>query len=296
MSKSGWWYETMVLVGLREPADDLANMQWSRWKQIAYQTRVAMGDKNLAMLAAGIAYYGTLAFFPLMVLIVSVSALFIQPGRFQETVQALNTYLPKDIASLVTTQLGNLLDKPAVSISAAVVALVIALWSVSGAADNLIRALNVAYGLRESRSIFKVKRLSLYLTFALVVVLAVAVPMMAVTEDWLVSVGLPGAIVMIVSVVRWIVLALAVMIGLDLVYKIVPAHARRFRWVSWGSLIATLMWIVVTALFFVYARYFAHFSDSYSLFAGIIVLMIWLNLSSLALLIGAAIDHAAEDK
>jgi membrane protein len=120
--------------------------------------------------------------------------------------------------------------------------------------------------------------------------------MMAVTEDWLVSVGLPGAIVMIVSVVRWIVLALAVMIGLDLVYKIVPAHARRFRWVSWGSLIATLMWIVVTALFFVYARYFAHFSDSYSLFAGIIVLMIWLNLSSLALLIGAAIDHAAEDK
>ena len=255
-----------------------------------------MSDKNLGMLAAAIAYYGTLAFFPLMVLLVSVSALFIQPEQFQQTVEAINRYLPHDIASLITSQLTTLIDKPVISISAAIIALVVALWSVSGAADNLVRSLNVAYGVHETRSIFRLKRLSIYMTFLLVLILALFVPVLAVTEGWLASAGLPWWMVTIATVVRWLLLAAAVMAGIDLLYKIAPSHARRFRWISWGSLVATILWISVTTLFFVYARYFAHFSESYSLFAGMIVMMIWLNLSSLSLLLGAEVDRVMDDR
>lgn len=63
-----------------------------------------------------------------------------------------------------------------------------------------------------------------------------------------------------------------------------------------GSLVATGLWMTVTTLFFVYVRYFANFSDSYSLFAGMIILMIWLNLSSLSLLIGAVVDRVAQKR
>ncbi|MBP7760383.1 YihY/virulence factor BrkB family protein [Candidatus Saccharibacteria bacterium] len=294
--RQSFWSDAAIVLGLRSLDRDLASMKWSRWKQIAYKTRVAMGDKNLGMLAAGIAYYGTLAFFPLMVLLVSVSSLFIQPDRFQETVQTLNTYLPKDIAGLVTAQLGNLLDKPVVSLSAAVIALLVALWSVSGAADNLVRALNVAYGLKESRSIFKLKRLSIYMTFLIVLILALFVPLMAVTEEWLAGIGLAPWVITLIAITRWLVLIGVVMAAIDVLYKIAPAHARRFRWVSWGSLVATGLWVAVTALFFVYVRYFANFSDSYSLFAGIIILMIWLNLSALSLLLGATVGHLSHEK
>lgn len=294
--RRGFWNDFAILIGLKSLDHDLADMKWRRWKQVAYETRVAMSDKNLGMLAAAIAYYGTLAFFPLMVLLVSVSALFIQPEQFQQTVEAINRYLPHDIASLITSQLTTLIDKPVISISAAIIALVVALWSVSGAADNLVRSLNVAYGVHETRSIFRLKRLSIYMTFLLVLILAFFVPVLAVTEGWLASAGLPWWMVTIATVVRWLLLAAAVMAGIDLLYKIAPSHARRFRWISWGSLVATILWISVTTLFFVYARYFAHFSESYSLFAGMIVMMIWLNLSSLSLLLGAEVDRVMDDR
>ena len=294
--RRGFWNDFAILIGLKSLDHDLADMKWRRWKQVAYETRVAMSDKNLGMLAAAIAYYGTLAFFPLMVLLVSVSALFIQPEQFQQTVEAINRYLPHDIASLITSQLTTLIDKPVISISAAIIALVVALWSVSGAADNLVRSLNVAYGVHETRSIFRLKRLSIYMTFLLVLILALFVPVLAVTEGWLASAGLPWWMVTIATVVRWLLLAAAVMAGLALLYKIAPSHARRFRWISWGSLVATILWISVTTLFFVYARYFAHFSESYSLFAGMIVMMIWLNLSSLSLLLGAEVDRVMDDR
>lgn len=222
-----------MVLGIKSLNRDIADMPWRPWKRVAYQTRVVMGDKNIGMLAAGIAYYGTLAFFPMMVLLVSMSALFVQPERFQDTVEVLNSYLPRDVASLITSQLGSLMNKPAVSISAAVIALIVALWSVSGAADAIVRALNVAYDVQESRSIFKLKRLSIYMTFLLVLIIAIMLPLVVLTESWLAGSGLPLGIIIFLATVRWLFLIVAVMVGINLVYKIAPAHARRWRWVSW---------------------------------------------------------------
>jgi len=86
-------------------------------------------------------------------------------------------------------------------------------------------------------------------------------------------------------------------VSLSVFYRYAPDRGNpHWQWVTWGSCIATAIWLVGTTLFFIYARYFAHFTDSYSIFAGIIVLMTWLNLTAFAILIGAEINFRLENQ
>ena len=84
------------------------------------------------------------------------------------------------------------------------------------------------------------------------------------------------------------------LVGLAVIYHFAPASKRKWKWLSWGSIIATIMWIAITAGFFIYLQYFANFSNSYSLFAGIIALMMWINFSALAVLVGAYVNKSFE--
>lgn len=282
-------------LGIKPPAEDPTQLRWKYWRQALLQTKKAIGDKNLGILAAGVAYFATLSFFPLMVALVSISAFFIKPDQFQDIVAAANIYLPKDIASLITTQLTNLIDKPSVSLVAGIIAILIALWGISGAVENLVKALNTAYGVRETRNFFTMKLTSLSLTAGTVVLLLIFIPMMGITEDWLAGLGVPGYLVMFLSIVRWLLLIGIIMLVLAVLYRYGPNRQNpKWQWVSWGAIAATVLWLLATIAFFVYARYFAHFSDSYSLFAGIIVMMTWFNLSALTFLIGAEVNHNLE--
>lgn len=272
-------------------------LRLSDWRKVGKETLKAMGDKNLSVLSAGVAFFGTLSFFPLMVAMVSLAALVIRPGEIETIVQSINTYLPGDIASLVSAQLQNLINNPRTTIVASVVALVIAFYGISGAIENLIRATNTAYDVVETRSFIKMKLMSLLFTIGTLLTLTVMVPLMIITGGMLKYWGLPVWATWPVLTLRWVLLIVIIMVAVSMLYKYGPNRPRvKWHWVSWGGAIATILWLVVTGLFFVYARYFANFSDSYSLFAGIIVLMLWLNLSAMTFLIGAEVNHRLEQR
>lgn len=291
------WDEWGDIIGLKPAAADPTELRLKDWKKAVKETRIAIGDKNLGILAAGVAYFATLSFFPLMVALVSISAFFITTTQLQDTVAAANTYLPKDIASLVTTQLTNLTDKPSLSLTAAIIAIAIALWGIAGSVENMMKALNTAYGVKETRSFVTMKLHSITLTAGVIVLMLLVVPMMGITEDWMLGLGVPGWLVPVMSLLRWVVLVVVVMVALAVLYRYGPnREAPKWQWVSWGAIAATTLWLLATVAFFVYARYFASFSDSYSLFAGIIVLMTWFNLSALTFIVGAEVNHNLETK
>ncbi len=278
-------------------ANDPTELRWKDWRKAFSETKNAFGNKNLSVLAAGVAYFATLSFFPMMVALVSIGSFFVKPEQVQEIVAAANTYMPKDIAGLITAQMTNLIDKPNVSLTAGAIAIVIALWGISGAVENLIKALNVNYGLEESRNFVQMRLISIALTAGVVLLLIVMIPLMGISESWLQDWGLPYWASITVGVMRWLLLVMLVMIALAVLYRYGPNHRNpKWQWVSWGAIAATLLWLLATAAFFIYARYFGNFSDSYSLFAGIIVLMIWFNLSAMTFLIGAEVNHNLETK
>ncbi len=283
-----------------ERSDKLAStptdFSWKSWRRALLETKNAFGNKNLSSYAAGVAYFGTLAFFPLVAAIVAIAGLTLKPQQLSDAFRSLSTYLPHDVAALFTQQLQTAVGHHASSLLVVIVGIVLSIWAVAGAMQNNMSALNVAYGVKETRGFIRLKLVSLALTAGMIVGGMLLAASFVSGSSMLKDAGLPSLFVDTFSWLRWLIMLLAAMIGLAIVYRYAPNRRplRRWQWVSWGAIIGTILWIGVSAVFFVYLQYFANFSKSYSTFAGIIGLMMWLNFSAQVMLLGAEVNHRLE--
>lgn len=262
------------------------------------EAKDAVNDKNIGMLSAGIAYFGVLAFFPLMAAVVAIASILVEPTKVQVIALELSQFLPADIYELVVTQLENAVGNAANNALVAVVGILLSILSVSGATGNTMRALDVMYEIKKPRPFVEQRTVSILLTIGFIVMMVVVVPLVFVGGDLLNLFGFHPIFAEIFASLRWLLLAALVMFAFAVLYHFGPSRPKssQWQWVSWGAIIATILWVIVSALFFWYIQNFANFSNSYSLFAGIIGLMIWLNLSSFVVLLGAEINHRLEKR
>lgn len=262
------------------------------WGRIAKEIFFALGDKNLGMLGASIAFYATLSFFPLIASLVAIGGIVLEPHQMSEVGSSIASYLPQDIASLITTQLSNATQHKEANPFIAIFALAIAIFGISSAVNTAMAATNTAYDIKETRHPVRLKIIGMMWALGLVISMAIILPVLFINESFLQDIGMNTMVITAYSVLRWVALFLLVIVGLAFFYHYGPNRARtKFQWLSFGAIVATLLWLLVTGLFFVYLQYFANFSDSYSLFAGIIAMMVWLNLTSFIILIGAEINY-----
>lgn len=268
---------------------------FAHFASVMSATKHALFNPTTPILAAGIAYFGTLAFFPLVATLVAVTGLVFSSEQVSDLVTGMAQYLPKDIAALVSTQLQNSTVHHQTNIIIAVLALGLAVFGVSSAVDGIIKAINTLRRLKDERSFVHQKSLSLLLTGMFIVGMAITLPLVFIGASFLRAVGLPDGLIAVFSIVRWVLLIAITFIGIGIVYHYAPAiRTRAWHWFSRGAVIATVLWMISTALFFTYLQYFANFSSAYSLFAGVIALMIWINLGAFSLLVGADVDEVLE--
>lgn len=255
-----------------------------------------LGHKQIGLLAAGIAFFAILAFFPLIVALVAIGSIFLQPDSIAQATTALTHVLPQDLTNLISTQLHNAEGHHADSITAAIIAIVVSLVSVTGATGSLMGALNVMYGYRETRSFAHQKAVSLVLTLGVVVTMLVIIALLFVSGDLLLHAGVRGPLLHIIDYGRWAMLVFIMMIGLGVLYHSAPNRPphEKWQWMSHGAVIATLIWVIVSMLFFWYLGSLANLTRAYSLFAGIIGMMLWLNLTAYIVLLGAEINVRRE--
>ena len=273
------------------------DFSFSNWKAALMETKTAMKNKKLGIMAAGVGFYATLAFFPFMVAAVAIATLLMSPEQVQNVSQSVSALLPKDMASLVSSQLESALNNRKGSIAAAIIAIGISLFSVSGAVQNLISATSTVFDTKETRGIIKLRLLSLLMTVGLIIFGFLVIATLLINGSALQAVNAPQFIINLMPYVRWPILILLMTVALAALYRYAPDRKNaRWQWVSWGALIATILWLILTVAFFIYSQNFANFSETYSLFAGIIVLMLWLNYSALTFLIGGEINHHLETK
>lgn len=264
----------------------------SDWKDALLATKDAISNKRIGILAAGIAYFMTLAFFPLIAASIAIASFVIEPSQIQDVAQSVQAFFPKDIADLINDQLTSALDNKSVNAIIAVFAILLALFSVSGAAQNAVNASNAAYDVEEDRGFVNLRIVSVAVMLIFMAVGAIIIILLLSNAPALVDIGLHPILAGAISIGRWILLPVVLSVALAFFYRYGPNHkSPQWQWVSWGSVIAATLWLLVTVAFFVYARYFAHFSESYGTFAGIIVLMTWLNLSAFVILLGAEINN-----
>jgi membrane protein len=267
------------------------------WKQIGSEIKHALGNKNLPIFAAGVAFFSTLSFFPLMAAAFAIAVLIVGPDQLHHVTGSLESYLPGDMAKLVVTVLQSFSSKNSGNIMVAVIAILFSLYGASGAVQNLIMATNNSYECVESRNFFKFHLISLFITFIGVFIGFVVIGLLLLTGHTLEAFGVPHMLTNILLFLRWILVGGIITLSLAAFYRYGPDRENpKWQWVSWGAGLATFVWLTATIVFFLYAQHFANFGNSYSFFAGIIVLMIWLNISAFVVLVGAEVNNGLEKK
>lgn len=264
------------------------------WWAVARRTAKELFDDELSDRAAALTYYSVLSLFPALLVMVSLLGVVGQRAtdHILDNIGELAPGPARDILRDAVVQLG---DSGGTGSVLAIVGLLAALWSASGYVAAFIRASNAVYDLPEGRPVWKLTPLRLVLTVTLMLMLAASALIVVFTGPLAERagrlVGLGDAAIAVWGVAKWPVLLLLVVLMIALLYWAAPnVRGRGFRWISPGSVVATLVWLVASAGFAVYAANFSVYNRTYGTLAGAIVFLVWLWLSNLAILLGLEFD------
>jgi len=267
------------------------------WRFVLLETRIALKDKKMPILAAGTAFYATVAFFTLLAATIAVVAYTSDVDELNMALSSIEIYFPIDIAALIGSQLETAFEYNLRNVIVAIIAGLIALFSASRAMATLISATNTAYEQPEKRKAGLLIGMSIIMAFAAIIITAISLGLVLVDQTALMHFGLPSFFAVTLPVVRWVLLAAIIAVSLTLFYRFAPSnHNPHLKWTSWGAAIASIIWLGGTTLFFLYAKYLSVYSNIYNVFGSVIVLMIWLNLSAFIILLGAEINHRLEQR
>lgn len=269
----------------------LPKHQW--WGALKRTFREFMDDKLLDW-AAALTYYSILSLFPAVVVLMSLVGL-IGESVTRPLIENVQQLAPGQARDVIIDVVRELEGSASIAGPVALLGLASAVWASSGYIGGFIRASNAIYEVEEGRPIWKTLPLRIALTLTMVILLAVTVLGVVLTgglADRIGSaLGLGSSVVTVWDLAKWPVLALLVSLAIALLYWASPnVRHPGFRWLTPGSLLAVLVWVVASIGFAVYVANFASYNKVYGSLAGVVVFLIWLWLSNLAVLFGAEFD------
>lgn len=281
------------------PGDDAetpAQIPARGWFQVTKRAFAEAKADNVPILAGGVAFFAFLALFPAIIAGLTLYGLVADPAQVASQIESLTALLPEAARPLIADQLNAVTASSNGALGVGlVVSLLAALWSASGGTMNLVKATNVAYDEDESRGFLKLRGTALGLTLGAVVFLLLAVALVAGVPVLFDALGIGGAGLVLAQALRWILLAALVIGALAVVYRVAPDRdAPRFAWVSTGAIVATVLWVIGSVAFSFYVSNFGSYNKTYGALAGVIVLMLWLYLTSYIVLLGAEINSESE--
>ncbi len=258
----------------------------AKWKGLLRSLSQEWRRNKLGEAAAALTFYGILSIFPFLLFIVALAGLVIEPTQVQALIGALGREVPPALSRLLYAQLAQLTSGP--SRGVLTFSALAAVWSATAGVVSLMTALNSAYGVTESRPRWKVYGIALGMMLA-GAILALPAGLVTVAAPALATqLGQPWT-----TLVGWLrlpVAALLMMILWATLYSVLPDVRQRFKLITLGSVVGVLVWLTASLGFSFYVSHFSTFGITYGALGGIIVLLLWLWISSLALMLGAEIN------
>jgi membrane protein len=264
------------------------------WMDIAKRTAKEVKQDQVPLLAAGVAFYSLLALFPAIIAGVSIYGLVADPATVRDQIAKLTETLSPETATLVGEQLKQVTSGAGGALGVAtILGILTALWSASSGMKALITGVNLAYDETETRKFVKLRGLALLLTLGAMVLVGVALATIVGYPP--IADNLPTVLRWLVAIVRFVILGGLLVVGLAVLYRYAPDRDQpKWSWVSGGSGIATLLWVLATVGFSLYANFFGNYNKTYGALAGVIILMFWLFLSAFVVLVGAELNTEME--
>ncbi|MGW0337008.1 YihY/virulence factor BrkB family protein [Streptomyces sp. NPDC003011] len=278
----------------RQAPDDLTELPKRSWWAVLKGTVKEFKDDELADRAAALTYYGVLALFPALLVLVSLLGIAGQSATQQvlDNVQKLTPGAARDVISNAVKQLqGN----AGIGSVLAIVGLLVAVWSASGYVAAFIRSANKVYDMPEGRPVWKVLPVRVGVTVVLLVLAVVSALIVVFTgglaREAGAALGIGDTALTVWSIAKWPVLIVLVTIMIAILYWATPnVKGRGFKWVTPGSVLALLIWLIASAGFAFYVANFGSYNKTYGTLAGVIIFLVWLWISNIAILLGLEFD------
>lgn len=281
----------------------LSRLRDFQWKQFATGLYSKMIDNDIFSHAAQVAFYFSFALFPLLYFLVSLFGMVLESsqGLRDELFTNLRQVMPLAVFDLVRRTVDEIVANS--SSGKATLGLVVTLWSASAGVDAIRNSLNSIYQLKETRLFWRTKLESLAITF--VVTILSGVMLATVFYGWqlvqygLAAVGLYVTSPLLLVSIQWAATLIVMLFACEVIYNFLP-NFQRFRWV-WitpGSIVAIVLWIVLTTAFRTYLGFFNSYNKAYGSLGAVIIMMLWLYLTASALMIGGVINavlHKMQD-
>jgi membrane protein len=281
----------------KEP-EQITDVPKPAWGGVLKRTIREFQDDNLTDLAAALTYYGVLAIFPMLIVIVSVLGL-IGNSVTQPLIQNVGTFAPGAAQTIIKSAVKNIQSQQGTAGVLFVVGLLVALWSASGYIAAFMRAANIVWDVPEGRPIYKTIPIRLGVTLITVILLTLSALAVVFTGTLAGKVGnligVGSTAVQVWDIAKWPVLMLIVAGILAILYYSAPnVRQPGFHWVSPGSILAVVLWIAASALFALYVSNFGSYNKTYGALASAVVFLVWLWITNIAILLGAEFNAELE--
>jgi membrane protein len=284
--------------GNGDAPDSPAQIRRRDWGQVLKRTVKEFREDNLTTWAAALTYYAVLALFPALIALISVVGLV-----GQSTVDSLVSNIQAipgaaDAKKVILNAIKDISRHDSQAGLAFVVGLGIALWSASSYVGAFIRASNAIYETPEGRPFYKLRPLQVGVTLVMVILITLTLAAIVitgpVTNQVGQAIGLGNTGQTVFDIAKWPVILLVVSMMFSLLYYATPnVKQPGFKWFTPGGVLAVVIWLIASAAFALYVRYFPN-NKTYGSFGGVIVFLTWLWISNIAVLLGQEMNAELE--
>ena len=266
------------------------------WKDILWRVIAEFSEDRATLIAAGATFYLLLSLFPALAAFVSIYGFVADPSTIADHIAFLGGILPTGGYEMIASQLQSLASADQSSLSFGfIIGLLFALYSANNGILTMFEAMNIAYDETEKRSYLKLYGTSLLFTLGAIIIGILFIVSVGIVPAIMHLMRLDGFTEVLISLLRWPVLFAAAVLGISVLYRYGPSRERaKWRWVTWGSAVATIIWIVASVLFSWYLTNFADYNATYGSLGAVIGFMMWTWISVTILIFGAELNSEME--
>ena len=273
-----------------------ADIPWSGWKRVIMRTAREVITDRISLSAAGCAFYATLALFPAISMLVSIYGLVFDPATVGPQMAVLRDLLPPSAYQLISDRVQMLVSKPAGTLTLSLaISIGIALWSASTGTKSILGALNLAYEERETRGFLQFQLTAIGMTLGAILAAVIGLAALVLLPVLVGFFGISAYAAAIAKLASLCALVVFVLLALSLLYRFGPSRRQAaWRWVTPGSGVATILWLLASALFSFYVQHLASYDATYGPLGAVVGVMMWFYVSALAVLVGAELNAELE--
>lgn len=269
---------------------------FSGWKKILLRVKDEIGENNVSIISAGVAFYAFLAIFPAIGALVSIYGLAMNPENIQDQLSQLYGVMPQQAYEILKGQVEKLMETSGSALGwSMAVSILFSIWSANKGTKSLFTGVDIAYDTENDRGFFKQNGLTLLFTFGAIILVILSMTLIVAFPALVGELGLPEQIDKLIAWGRWILLAIIVIWFLGMVYKHAPNKpTSNFKWVYPGAILATVLWLIASWGFSFYVSNFGSYGEVYGSISAVVVMLLWLFLTSFIILLGAEVNSEIE--